>query len=114
MHVGGPSAPIPGGGHIRFGGDGAATAGLIGYGAYEAAQMEDAVWQLIYHSGQENNDANRSRFRKILQDSMRDSGYGLHGISESAKQESACLRAPLATASTSCRRCCARPRSSRG
>jgi hypothetical protein len=86
-HVGGPLVPIPGGGHLRFGGAGAATAGLIGYGAYEAAQMEDAVWQLVYHSGVENNDANKAKFRKILQDGMRTSGYGVHDIAESAKQE---------------------------
>jgi hypothetical protein len=85
-HIGGASVPIPGGGHMRFGGAAAATAGMIGYGAYEAAQMEDAVWQLIYHSGVENNDANKSKFRKIIQDSMRTSGYGLHDVSESAKQ----------------------------
>jgi len=86
-HVSGPAASIPGGGHVRFGGGAAATAGLLGYGAYEAAQMEDAVWQLIYHSGLEQNDATRSRFRKILQDSMSESGYHLHDIAESAKQE---------------------------
>jgi TP901 family phage tail tape measure protein len=86
-HFGGPGVSIPGGGHVNFRGGAAAAAGLIGYGAYEAAEMEDAVWQLIYHSGQEQNDSNRSRFRKILQDAMGESGYGLHDISESAKQE---------------------------
>ena len=64
-----------------------AGAGLLGYGAYQAAEMEDAVFQLIYHSGVEFNDANRSKFRKVLQDSMSESGYSLHDISESAKQE---------------------------
>jgi hypothetical protein len=87
MHVGGPSAPIPGGGHVRFGGGAAAAAGLLGYGAYEAAEMEDAVFQLIYHSGQEQNPENRAKFRKVLQDSMIESGYGIHDIAESAKQE---------------------------
>jgi hypothetical protein len=86
-HFGGPSAPLPGGGHLRFGGGAAAAAGLLGYGAYEAAQMEDAVWQLIYHSGQEQNETNRARFRKMLQDAMTESGYGLKDISEAAKQE---------------------------
>lgn len=86
-HISGPSASIPGGSHVRFGGGAAAAAGLLGYGAYEAAQMEDAVWQLIYHSGQEQNDSNRGRFRKILQDAMAESGYSLHDVAESAKQE---------------------------
>jgi hypothetical protein len=86
-HIGGPGFSIPGGGHVNFRGGAMAAAGLIGYGAYEAAEMEDAVWQLIYHSGQEQNDGNRAKFRKILQDAMGESGYGLHDISESAKQE---------------------------
>jgi hypothetical protein len=64
-----------------------AAAGLLGYGVYEAAEMEDAVFQLIYHSGGKQDDSTRSRFRKVLQDSMAESGYGLHDIAESAKQE---------------------------
>ena len=87
MHIGGPGAGLPGGAHVSFRGGAAAAAGLLGYGAYQAAEMEDAVWQLIYHSGVESNDANRAKFRKILQDAMINSGYGLHDISESAKQE---------------------------
>jgi hypothetical protein len=86
-HIAGPGVAVPGGGHVNFRGRAAAAAGLLGYGAYEAAQMEDAVFQLIYHSGQEQNDTNRSKFRKILQDAMISSGYGLHDIAESAKQE---------------------------
>jgi hypothetical protein len=86
-HIGGPSVGIPGGGHVSFRGGAAAALGLLGYGVYEAAQMEDAVFQLIYHSGQEQNDTSRSRFRKILQDAMGESGYGLKDIAESAKQE---------------------------
>jgi hypothetical protein len=87
-HVGGGGVDIPGGGHVRLGGGaGMAAAGLVGYGAYQAAEMEDAVWQLIYHSGLEQNDANRSKFRKVLQDSMIESGYGIHDISEAAKNE---------------------------
>jgi hypothetical protein len=65
MHIGGPSIGIPGGGHIRFGGALAAGGGFVAYGAYEAAQMEDAVFQLNYHAGLEQNDSNRKRFRVI-------------------------------------------------
>lgn len=86
-HVGGPSIAVPGGSHVNFRGGAAAAAGLLGYGAYEAAEMEDAVFQLIYHSGVQNTEGNRTKFRKILQDSMVESGYGLHDIAESAKQE---------------------------
>jgi hypothetical protein len=70
-----------------------AAAGLVGYAGYEAAEMAEAVFQLIYHSGVENNDAsrkqrrNKSRFRNILQDAMKTTGFGLHDIAESAKQE---------------------------
>jgi hypothetical protein len=87
MHIGGPSIGIPGGGHIRFGGALAAGGGFVAYGAYEAAQMEDAVFQLNYHAGLEQNDSNRKRFRDVLQESMRTSGFSLHDTSEAAKQE---------------------------
>jgi hypothetical protein len=86
-HFRGPSVGMPGGSHVRLGGGAMAGAGLLGYGVYEAAQMEDGVFQLIYHSGLEQNDANRSKFRKVLQDSMAESGYPLKDIAESAKQE---------------------------
>lgn len=86
-HISGPGIAIPGGGHVRFGGAGIAAAGIVGYGAYQAAEMEDTVWQLIYHSGQENNEDNRAKFRKVLQDSMIESGYGIHDIGEAAKSE---------------------------
>jgi hypothetical protein len=87
MHFRGPGVGMPGGGHMRLGGGAMAGAGLLGYGVYEAAEMEDAVFQLIYHSGLEQNDANRAKFRKVLQDSMVESGYPLKDIAKSAKQE---------------------------
>ncbi|WP_315792231.1 MULTISPECIES: hypothetical protein [unclassified Bradyrhizobium] len=91
VHVSGPGIGVPGGGHVRVGagmsGVAAATAGMVGYGAFEAAQMEDTVWQLIYHSGQEYNEANRAKFRSVLQEAMQTTGFGLHDIGEAAKQE---------------------------
>lgn len=86
-HITGPYVPVPGGAHVGFTGGAAAAAGLLGYGAYQAAEMQDAVFQLIYHAGLEQNATNRARFRKILQDAMAESGYGLKDIAESAKQE---------------------------
>lgn len=86
-HVGGPSVGMPGGGHVSFRGGAAAAAGLLGYGVYEAAEMEDAVFQLNYHSGRDQSVANRSMFRKVIQDAMASSGYGLRDIAEAAKQE---------------------------
>jgi hypothetical protein len=84
-HVRGPGMGLTGGGHISGGGAGMAAAGVAGYGVYEAAKMEDAVFHLMYHAGVEYNDANRAKFRTILQGGMR-SGYGLHEIAESATQ----------------------------
>lgn len=90
-HFSSPGIGLPGGSHVHFrgglSGGAAATAGLLGYAAYEDAQMQDAVFQLIYHSGQQQNAQNRNRFRKIIQDSMAESGYSLHDVVEAAKQE---------------------------
>lgn len=92
-HVYGPSARLPGGTHIsagRMGGGGGAAmagAGLAAYSVYEAAEIEKYVFQLLYHSGLESNDANKAKFRKIIQDAMISSGYGVKEISESALQE---------------------------
>ena len=41
----------------------------------------------MYHSGQENNEANRTKFREVIQNAMRSTGFGVHEIGEAAKQE---------------------------
>jgi uncharacterized protein YcfJ len=87
MHFRGPGVGLPGGGHMRGGGAAMAGAGLLGYGVYEAAEMEDAVWQLIYHSKGKQDDVTRAKFRKILQDSMLETGYGLKETKDAALQE---------------------------
>jgi hypothetical protein len=71
--------------------------------------MEDAVFQLVYHSGVEGNDANKAKFRKILQDSMRDSGFGLKDIAESAKQEIRIFQGTPGGGIDVCLKCCERP-----
>jgi hypothetical protein len=86
VHISGTSASIPGS-RIHFGGGAMAAAGLVGYGAYEAAEIEKYVWQMIYHSHLEQNDPTRAKFRKILQDSMAESGYGLTDTAKAALQE---------------------------
>ncbi len=86
-HVGGPSIGIPGGGHVSFRGGAAAAIGALGYGAYEAAEMEDAVFNLMWTTGAEPTDENKAKFRKMLQDSMVESGYSLHDVAEAAKKE---------------------------
>ena len=72
---------------MRFGGAGVAGAGLAAYGIYEAAQMEKEVQQILYHAALEPNEANKTKIKKMLQDGMISSGYGLHEIAEAAKQE---------------------------
>lgn len=87
-HISGPRLPIAGGGHVSFGGGAAAAAGLVGYGAYEAAELDDTVWQLIYHSGQDQGDqATRTKFRKAIQEAMVTSGYNIRDVGEAALQE---------------------------
>jgi hypothetical protein len=74
MHITGPSAAIPGGGHLSFRPRGAGTAamlatGALGYGAYQAALIEDGTVMMAQHAGVDWKE-NRDRFRKILQDAM--------------------------------------------
>jgi hypothetical protein len=83
-HISGPSASLPGGSHVRMGGGAMAAAGLLGYGVYEASEIQDAVWEMIFHSKLKNNEENQGKFRKILQDAMKSSGFSLHDISQSA------------------------------
>jgi hypothetical protein len=73
-HINGPGVGLPGGGHMRLGGGAMAAAGVVGYGAYQAAEIEDAVFQLTYHLGAEQNEATHSRLRKIIQDAMTSMG----------------------------------------
>jgi hypothetical protein len=86
-HINGPGVGLPGGGHMRLGGGAMAAAGVVGYGAYQAAEIEDAVFQLTYHLGAEQNEATHSRLRKIIQDAMTSTGFGLRDVSDAAKQE---------------------------
>jgi hypothetical protein len=88
VHVSGPGASIPGGGHIRFGGAGMAGAGLLGYAGYQAAETQDAVWQLLYHSGQDQHDpVAAKKMRDAVQNAMLASGYNVHDVGEAALQE---------------------------
>jgi hypothetical protein len=56
-------------------------------GAFEESKMQDAVFQLLYRSGMEGTDANRKKFRDIIQNSMSECGYSLDSIVEAAKTE---------------------------
>ena len=88
-HFGTVSAPLPGGSHLHMGGSAAlAGLGMIGYGVYEEAQMEDAVFQLLYHTGMRGTAENKDRFRNIIQKAMSETGYDLKEVAEAAKTES--------------------------
>ena len=79
------SAPIPGGSHLHMGGNAAlAGAGLLGYGVYEAGQMEDDLFGMLYHSAQKDTPQNRDKLRKVIQGAMSTTGYGLTEVAEAA------------------------------
>jgi hypothetical protein len=82
---------LPGGGFVSGGGGGhlaaMAGAGIIGLGVYEEAQSEDAISQLLYHTGQEWTPENKKRFRDILQGATSSTGYSLKEVAEAAKTE---------------------------
>ena len=87
-HFTGPGVGLPGGSHMRLAG-GAAMAGLgtLGYGAMLEAQMQDAIFQLLYHTGQADTPENREKFSRIIQDAMASTGSSLSAVADAAKQE---------------------------
>ena len=87
-HFTGPGLGLPGGSHMRLAG-GAAMAGIgaLGYGAYLEAQMQDAIFQLLYHTGQADTPENREKFSRIIQDAMASTGSSLSAVADAAKQE---------------------------
>ena len=74
-HFTGPGMGLPGGSHMRLGGSAAmAGVGVLGYGAFLEAQMQDAIFQLLYHTGQADTPENS---REIQPDHPgRDGLYG--------------------------------------
>ena len=87
-HFTGPGVGLPGGSHMRLAGN-AAMAGLgtLGYGAMLEAQMQDAIFQLLYHTGQADTPENREKFSRIIQDAMASTGSSLSAVADAAKQE---------------------------
>jgi hypothetical protein len=80
--------PLGGGYHIRGGSMPAlAAGGALAYGAYEQAEMEDAIFQLSYHTGMKETPENVKMFRGILQGSLSESGFSLPSIIDAAKTE---------------------------
>lgn len=86
-HIGGGSIP-----HMS-GGVGLAAGGLALNAVYQAAEMERAEWWLTYHSHLAQSNENHAKFRKILQDSMATTGFGLKESAEAALQETRMFQA---------------------
>ena len=64
-----------------------AGVGMLGYGAFLEAQMQDAIFQLLYHTGQADTPENREKFSRIIQDAMASTGSSLSSVADAAKQE---------------------------
>lgn len=64
-----------------------AAGAAVGYGAYLAAEMEDAIFQIEYHTGQKDSPETNAKFRKIIQDAMSKTGSSLSSVVEATKQE---------------------------
>jgi hypothetical protein len=75
------------GGHVRFGGGNAAlgAAAGIGYGAYEAAELEDTIARAQFHLGK-NDEVTRSKLREAVMGSL-GMGFGMKDISEAVQNE---------------------------
>ena len=87
-HFTGPGMGLPGGSHMRLGGSAAmAGVGVLGYGAFLEAQMQDAIFQLLYHTGQADTPETREKFSRIIQDAMASTGSSLSAVADAAKQE---------------------------
>jgi hypothetical protein len=89
LHFNSAGVPVPGG-HLSYqGGRNAAMAGvgMAGYGAFLAAQQQDAVWQMIFHSGMADTEQNREMFDKIIKDAHSLTGAPLDDIRAAAIDE---------------------------
>jgi hypothetical protein len=55
--------------------------------AYLEAQMEDAIAQIEYHTGERNTPENSSKYRSIIQNAMSKTGRTLEEVTAATKQE---------------------------
>jgi hypothetical protein len=93
VHVSSFGAPIPGG-HANFRGGSTAGmigAGALGYGIYEAAQLEDAAFRIMFTAGAPTDNmtqgAQYKRLREILQTARSKTGADMRDIEEAAHTE---------------------------
>jgi hypothetical protein len=92
-HITGPGVPIPGGSHLRLGGNAAMVgAGLAGWGIYEAGSMEAGTHWLNYHLGRKDSAENNAQLRKIIEGAMTATGMPLHDVIEAATDEARLMK----------------------
>jgi hypothetical protein len=93
MHVSGPSIPLPGGGHARFGGPAMAGVAALGYSIYEGASMEYDVGAMKYHLGIDRKDTSRDdEIRNALEHGMVSTGKGLPDVVEASTDMARVMR----------------------
>lgn len=91
-------AKLPGGtsigvhGHGFAGQAGLAAAGILGYSVYEAAKVDDALFNILFHTGFDYTDDNKERFRKIIKRTASRTGFGMLEISDAIKEEVRMMR----------------------
>ena len=69
------------------GGGALAAGGALALGVYEEAQLDDAVFQMIWHAGIASNAGNKKKYRDLLQKTASQTGFGYHDIAEAATNE---------------------------
>src|SRR6185312_13099992 len=87
-HFGRVGTSLPGGPHVSMpGGPIMAAGAAAGYGTYLAAQMDDAIFQLEYHTGLPDTPENAAKFRSIIQGAMSKTGSTLDSVIAAAMDE---------------------------
>jgi hypothetical protein len=89
LHVSSFGIPTPGGhAYLRGGGNAAMVGGgALAYGLYEQAQLEDATFQMLWHAAMPPTDANKAKFRELIQSTASQTGFSYHDIAEAATNE---------------------------
>lgn len=82
-----PGMHLPTGSSVHLAGIGGASLAGLGYGAYQAAEMEDFVTKILYTEGLSPTEANKQKFRDIIQKAMSQTGYSLHDVGSATLKE---------------------------
>jgi TP901 family phage tail tape measure protein len=92
-HITGPGVPLPGGSHVRVGGNAAMVgAGALGWGIYEDAEMQKGIHWINYHLGRKDSNENNAQIREILEQGMIGTGFSLHDVVEAATDEARLMK----------------------